>query len=35
MKEFCELLREHAMKEINFRKKTKTKLLRKTAAGVI
>ena len=34
MKKFCEFLREHAMKIINFRKK-KNEVINKRAAGII
>ena len=34
MKEFCEFLREHAMKAINFKKK-KNETINKRAAGTI
>ena len=33
MKKFCELLKEQAMKKINFKKKKKT--INKIAAGII
>ena len=34
MKKFCEYLREHAMKIINFKKK-KNEIINKIAAGII
>ena len=34
MKKFCEFLREHAMKIINFQKK-KNEVINKRAAGII
>ena len=34
MKKFCEFLREHAMKIINFKKK-KNEVINKRAAGII
>ena len=35
MKKFCESLREHAMKIINFQKKKKNEVIKKRAAGII
>ena len=35
MKTFCESLREHAMKIINFKKKKKKEIISKKAAGTI
>ena len=35
MKTFCESLREHAMKIINFKKKEKKEIISKKAAGTI